>query len=91
MKVLVVGSGGREHALCWAISASPLCDTLWCAPGNAGIADVETIGCRARVRAPRAAAPGSRPRPLTLGVPTGVDKVYDGGTAAQVTVTLPGN
>ncbi|HYE51443.1 MAG TPA: phosphoribosylamine--glycine ligase [Azospirillaceae bacterium] len=40
MKVLVVGSGGREHALCWAISASPLCDRLWCAPGNAGIADV---------------------------------------------------
>jgi phosphoribosylamine--glycine ligase len=40
MKVLVVGSGGREHALCWAISASPLCDRLWCAPGNAGIAEV---------------------------------------------------
>ena len=38
MKVLVVGSGGREHALCWAIGASPLCDTLYCAPGNAGIA-----------------------------------------------------
>ncbi len=38
MKILVVGSGGREHALCWAISASPLCDKLWCAPGNAGIA-----------------------------------------------------
>jgi len=38
MKILVVGSGGREHALCWAIAASPLCDKLWCAPGNAGIA-----------------------------------------------------
>ena len=38
MKVLVVGGGGREHALCWAIGASPLCDKLWCAPGNAGIA-----------------------------------------------------
>lgn len=40
MKVLVVGGGGREHALCWAIAASPLLTRLWCAPGNAGIADV---------------------------------------------------
>ncbi len=40
MKVLVVGGGGREHALCWAISASALCDKLYCAPGNAGIAAV---------------------------------------------------
>ncbi len=38
MKVLVVGAGGREHALCWAIAGSPLCDALYCAPGNAGIA-----------------------------------------------------
>ncbi len=38
MKILVVGSGGREHALCWAIGASPLCESLYCAPGNAGIA-----------------------------------------------------
>jgi phosphoribosylamine--glycine ligase len=40
MRVLVIGSGGREHALCWAISASPLLDKLWCAPGNPGIAAV---------------------------------------------------
>lgn len=44
MKVLVVGSGGREHSLCWAIAASPLCDKLYCAPGNAGIAaDAECV------------------------------------------------
>ena len=38
MKVLVIGSGGREHALCWKIRQSPLVKTLYCAPGNPGIA-----------------------------------------------------
>src|SRR5215475_6330383 len=38
MKILILGSGGREHALAWKIAASPLTDKLYCAPGNAGIA-----------------------------------------------------
>jgi phosphoribosylamine--glycine ligase len=38
MRVMVIGSGGREHALCWALAASPLLSKLWCAPGNAGTA-----------------------------------------------------
>ncbi|HEX2216952.1 MAG TPA: phosphoribosylamine--glycine ligase, partial [Xanthobacteraceae bacterium] len=38
MNILLVGSGGREHALAWKIAASPLVTRLWCAPGNAGIA-----------------------------------------------------
>src|SRR5215468_775430 len=38
MNILILGSGGREHALAWKIAASPLADKLVCAPGNAGIA-----------------------------------------------------
>ena len=40
MKVLLVGSGGREHALAWALAKSPLLTKLYCAPGNPGIAQV---------------------------------------------------
>jgi phosphoribosylamine---glycine ligase len=38
MNILLIGGGGREHALAWKIAASPLVDRLYCAPGNAGIA-----------------------------------------------------
>jgi phosphoribosylamine---glycine ligase len=38
MHILLIGSGGREHALAWKIAGSPLLTKLWCAPGNAGIA-----------------------------------------------------
>jgi phosphoribosylamine--glycine ligase len=38
MNILLLGSGGREHALAWKLAASPLADRLYCAPGNAGIA-----------------------------------------------------
>ncbi|MCB9965763.1 MAG: phosphoribosylamine--glycine ligase [Rhodospirillales bacterium] len=42
MNILLIGSGGREHALAWKLARSPLCDTLYCAPGNAGIAQNAT-------------------------------------------------
>ena len=40
MNILILGSGGREHALGWKLAQSPLCDKLWAAPGNPGIAQL---------------------------------------------------
>ncbi|OYV67911.1 MAG: phosphoribosylamine--glycine ligase, partial [Deltaproteobacteria bacterium 21-66-5] len=78
MRVLVIGSGGREHALCWALAASPLLGTLFCAPGNPGIAEIATcvpIGATdipalvdfARANAIDLVLPGPE-APLALGV-----------------------
>ena len=43
MKVMVIGAGGREHALCWKLRRSELITDLYCAPGNPGIARVADL------------------------------------------------
>ena len=43
MKILVIGSGGSEHALCWKIAQSPKCKKLYCAPGNGGISEIAEL------------------------------------------------
>ena len=78
MRVLVLGSGGREHALCWALSASPLLTKLWCAPGNPGTAqhaenvaigvlDVAALVAFAREHAVDLVVPGPE-APLVAGI-----------------------
>jgi len=78
MRILVIGGGGREHALVWKLAQSPRVEKLWCAPGNAGIdalaepvaidvTDVEAIVEFARAHAVDLVVPGPE-LPLTLGV-----------------------
>jgi phosphoribosylamine---glycine ligase len=88
MRVLVIGSGGREHALCWAIAASPLLTKLWCAPGNPGIAgeaecvpirvsDIDGLVAFAREHAVDLVVPGPE-QPLVAGV---ADAMAEAGIA----------
>src|SRR6266700_3648275 len=49
MKLLVIGSGGREHALVWKLAQSPHLTQMWCAPGNAGIAQERLAKNHSRV------------------------------------------
>jgi phosphoribosylamine--glycine ligase len=74
MKILVIGSGGREHALVWKLAQSPHATQMWCAPGNAGIAQ-EIVGQASRlspssendVRDRRDACPTKRVECINIG------------------------
>ena len=86
MRILVLGGGGREHALVWKLRQSPRVERLWCAPGNAGIdalaeavalevTDLPAIVRFAREHAVDLVVPGPE-LPLTLGV---IDALRDAG------------
>jgi phosphoribosylamine--glycine ligase len=89
LKILVIGGGGREHALCWSLAASPLVTEVLCAPGNAGIAevarcvsiavdDIEKLVRLARDEGVDLVVVGPE-LPLTLGV---VDRLTEAGIRA---------
>jgi phosphoribosylamine--glycine ligase len=89
MKVLVVGGGGREHALCWRLAQSPSVDRLFAAPGNAGIAGVATLAPVSASDVPGLVAFARREAiDLTVVGPEGplveglVDELGSGGLAA---------
>src|SRR5712675_962264 len=60
MRVLVIGSGGREHALVWKLAQSLHVTQMWCAPGNAGIAEERLL---THVHSEQTVAPSPRPSP----------------------------
>lgn len=89
MHILLLGSGGREHALAWTLAASPLVDRLSCAPGNPGIlelgeaadcdpADLDSVVAFARTAAVDLVVPGPE-APLVAGV---VDRLEEAGIRA---------
>ncbi len=89
MRILVIGSGGREHALAWALAGSPLCDKLYAAPGNPGIAQEAECVALAASDVPGIVAFAARERvdfvvvgpeaPLVAGL---VDRLEAAGIAA---------
>lgn len=97
MKILLIGSGGREHALAWKLRQSPLCETLICAPGNPGISaladetapvpidDIPGLVALAKDRKVDLVVPGSE-TPLVLGLADALEKegitVFGPGKAA---------
>ncbi|HEY0105501.1 MAG TPA: phosphoribosylamine--glycine ligase [Rhizomicrobium sp.] len=93
MKVLLVGSGGREHALAWALSASPLLTKLYCAPGNAGIAQVAQCVPIAAMDFPRLVA-FAQEQKIDFAVigadPPLVGGLWDAFEAAGIRATGPG-